>query len=482
MLAVEATIKWGAVLVQRNQAETAHKFVERLKIDHSVRSGVDALYSTVWAALTVSATEAGQRSNSPITTLLWTNPVATAIAVELSLQGQWESAISWAELWTNSFVQNDLLSEISRQAVRLQAPSTMISALTEAASSTQSGQRRIQAVLAQLSDDHLQSAVVDLQAAEKTIVREMLTLGEVLRYRKPDLTAHYNHARVFMELARSAAAREETDAAAAAIVSLFNFLSSTLPSTTGVRQASNELDRSADTLRTRIRKYLVRSESSDISPDFRNYRRGLDRLAAEAESRRLFLIRCLCSIVEIDRGASLNLALEQNEPLAIELKLDRLCQLIAGEAILAGGNVPQLAKVTAAVIQRGLRTNAQAEDSLAPIWLTTVQAAQEGSDKTLLKAFESTLTLPGLRSCLRRRIAESQANKADVKILNAAAAVKNAPCRENSLWTAAVWLVRDGHMDEVEKWTANRRLSATDRTLTMSGIISSLELPAPPPD
>ncbi len=477
LLAIEAAIKWGAVLVQRNDAEAAHKLVERLKFDNTIRSDLDSLHRGVWSAIAVSAVEAGQGSGSPIATLIWANPIATAIAVELSLQDQWEAAISWANRWTDAAVQTDLLAEICRQAIRQQASPTVINDITDAASKTQFGQSRILAVLAGLSDERLQSAVTDLRTAEKLVIREMLPLRDVMRYRRSDLTAERERARTLMELARSAATRKKNALAARTIASLFECLGATRPPTGAVRQASLELDRSPDNLRTRLQEHLGKSVSASNASDFHNYRRGLDRLAASVERRRLYLIRLLCGVVEIDGGTSLQLTLEQSEPLVAELTLDPLCQLIAGEAVLAGGSVPQLAKVSGVLIPRGRRTKAQAEELLAPIWLATVLASRESYDKTLLKAFESTLALPGLRSCLQRRIAEAQAIRADLKILNAAAAMRNASCREYSLWTAAAWLVRGGLVAEVEEWTDSGRLSATDRTLAMSGIISSLELP-----
>ena len=480
LLAIEATIKWCAVLVQRKEAETARKIIERLKFDDTVRSDLDSLHRSVWTAIAMSAVEAGQSSDSPIASLIWTNPVATAIAVELSLQGQWGTAISWATRWTDSAVQTDLLAEISRQAVRQQASLSVINDIMNAASKTQFGQPRIQAVLAGLSDERLQSAIADLQSAETREVRKMLSLREIMRYRRAELRVERERARMLIELARSAASRKKNTLAAGIITSLFECLSATRPPTGDVRQASLELDRSPESLRTRLQEHLGKPVSAADASDFHNYRRGLDRLAASVEKRRLYLIQLLCGVVEIDGGLCLRHALEQNVPLATELTLDPLCQLIAGEAVLAGGSVPRLADASDILIPRGRRTKAQAEEALAPIWLATVLASRESYDKTLLKSFESTLALPGLRSCLQHRITEAQAIKADLKILNAASAMKNAPCREFSLWAATAWLVRGGLVAEVEEWTDSGRLSATDRTLAMSGIISSLELPTRP--
>jgi len=304
----------------------------------------------------------------------------------------------------------------------------------------------------------------------------------LLRFRKSDVSAGRDNARTLMELARSAAVREQTELAAEVIVNLFGCLNAALPSTMAVREASGELDRSDDLIRTRIRSFLGASESANITPEFNNYRRGLDRLAAAVESRRLFLIQLLCGIVELDGGASLNLALKQSDPLMIELTLDSLCHSIAAEAVGAGGGTPELVNITSPRVARGQRTHSLAEDPLASAWLTAEQSAREGYNRTLFIPFESTRNLPGLRACLQRRITESRAIEADLKILTAAVSIRNPTCRENSLWTAAAWLARSGHAADVESWTNTARLSATDRAFTMSGIIAGLEITKPVPE
>jgi len=476
MLAIDAAVVWGAILVQQNQAAAAQQLVEKLKVDETVRSRADAHHYGVWTAVTMAAAKRGQRSESPIAVLGWKNRVATAIAVELALQEQWESAMEWAKLWPDELVHSDLFAEIARQAVRAEASESVVDSIASASAISEAAQRRVEAVLAELTDDRLKSAVMKLQASVNSVVCEMPTVGELLRYRVPSLTDAHQSARSLADLARSAASRKQTDVAAEVIVSLFNQLVADLPPTVAVRAASAELDQSSKAIRNRIRKHLGRSGSVDVSSKFRGFRRGLDRLAGAAENRRLLLIRLLCGVVQSDGGASLNQALESSPLLVGELTADPLCQLIAGEAILAGGTVPTLAAANSVSVPRGERTASLPDDELASVWLNTVQAAGQKYDAQLFKAFESASGLPGLAACLRCRIVESRANQADVTILNAMAAIRSEMARENGLWVAAVWLTRGGLAEEVEDWVSGRRLAATDRVLTLSGIVSGLEL------
>ena len=475
-LAIDAAVMWGAILVQQDQAAAAQRLVEQLAVDESVRSRADAHHYGVWMAVTVAAAKSGKPSESPIAMLVWKNRIATAIAVELALQEQWETAIVWAKLWPDQFVHGDMLAEIARQAVQAEVSESVIDSITNASAISEAGQHRAEAVLAELTDDRLALAVIKMQPSATTTVCEMPSVGELLRYRVPSLTDSQQSARSLADLARSAASRGKTDVAAEVIVSLLNQLVTDLPPTVAVRAASAEQDQSPKAIQTRIRKYLGQSGSADVSSEFRGFRRGLDRLAGAVEKRRLLLIRLLCGVVQSDGGASLNQALEASPLLVNELTADPLCQLIAGEAVLAGGSVPALAAANSVSVPRGKRTAAFPDDDVAAVWFNTVLAAGQKHDAQLFKAIESTGALPGLVACLMCRIVESQANQADVSILDAIAAIKGGTARENGLWVAAFWLTRGGQAKEVEDWVSVQRLAATDRVLTLSGIVSGLEL------
>ena len=82
--------------------------------------------------------------------------------MELSLHGQWDAAVSWAKHWTDESIRTELLAEIARQAVRQQASPSVINDVTEAASNVEVSRSRIQLILAQLSEERLQSAVIEL--------------------------------------------------------------------------------------------------------------------------------------------------------------------------------------------------------------------------------------------------------------------------------------------------------------------------------
>lgn len=482
LMAIDAAVSWGAVLVHRDQAGAAKELIKHLRIDNTVRSRTDQLDRGVWVACTMSSARRGQRSDSPVARLVWTNPMASAIAVELAVNEQWNLAVAWAMGWQDELVQSDLLSEVARQAMHVRAPAEVLGTIVEASKATAGTRQRVQAVLAQASDVRLQSAQ-DALLTETADTTEMPSLGQMFKYRTPDLMPLQQAARTQAALARSAALRSQTDIAARAIVQMCESTMKDLPPTAAVRRASRDLDQSPQSVQSTIRTYLGLSGSTSVSSEFRSYRRGLDRLAAATEARRMLLICLLCDVAAADGGASLNQALDQSELLTDELTLDPTCQLIAGEALLAGGDVPTLAAATSARIPRGSRTTEQPEDVLAPVWLSTIVAAGQSYDASLLKPLDSVTDLPGLRSCLQCRIGETLANRPETKatMMDALAAITNEVDRELALWTAAIWLTRGGKAEQIEAWTKERRLSATDRVLALSGIVSGLDLSAGEP-
>lgn len=478
LLAVDAAVSWGAVLVHRDQSAAARELVERLDVDDTVRSKSDALHRGAWTFGMMSAAAIGQHSDSPIVALTVQEPVAWAIAKELALQQQWDSALAWAEVWPDDVTQGDLLAVIAGQAVRDGASAEVMDSIASAAASDASRQR-VQAVLAQQSDDRWQLASSLLPPSSEQVAQEMPSVSQLIRYRTPQLVASEQTARMLAELAHSAAVREDTESAATVIISMLRTLMKDLPPTSPVREASQELDDSEDDVHRKIRTALGRSSSANVDADFRKYRRGLDRLAAAVEERRLLLICLLCGIVEADGGAALNSALDQSELLTDELTLDPLCHLISGEAILAGGHVPVLEAVESVRTPRGQRTPEQLEDVVAKLWFETLRSVGPNHDDTILEPLQTTSDLPGLRSCLQCRVAEALAVRSDVAVLDAIARVSSEVSRELSLWTAALWLVRAGQLDEVETWISGTRLSATDRVMTMSGVVNGLDLTPP---
>lgn len=477
LLAVDAAISWGAVLVHQDQASAARELVGRLDVDSTVRTKMDALHRGVWTSGMMSAASDGRHSDSPIVCLTMQEPVAVAIARELALQQQWESALAWAAIWPDEMVQSDLLAAIARQAIRLQASPEVIEVLASAGA-TEVARQRLQAVLAGQSDERWQQASA-LLPSEEVSAKTMPSVSSLIRYRTPALQAARRSAYLLTELARSAALRGDTEATTSVLLKLADTLMKDLPPTSAVRQASGELDQSEKDVHRKIRSALGRSSTADVSSQFRSYRRGLDRLAAAVEQRRLLLVCLLCSVVEVDGGTALNQALDQSEALADELTLDPLCHLISAEAILAGGHVPQLEAVNTVRIPRGRRTPEQLEEEIAVVWFDTVRGVGPNHDDRILDPLQSTTELPGLRSCLQSRLVEALAVRSDVAVLDAIANVTSEVARETSLWTAGLWLVRAGKQDAVESWASNSRLSATDRVMTISGMINGMEVTAP---
>jgi len=474
-LAIEGAIQWAAILAQRGLLDEAKSVVDRMVVDNTVRAQQDQQHHAVWIAMADSAAERGQKSVSPMDLLTTRRPVAVAVGVELALRSQLDAAMAWVKSWDDGLTQAEIVSRVIRQSTIETTPDAGTGIAEAASALSTKAQQRVRAVTARLSDDSLQAAALELLPTEAPKQRSMLTAAEILSYRTSDRTDRQLDAGLLADLACSAASRKAVDVTARAIIATYQRLREELPDTRFVREASTRLDASKADVETALREALKRPDSASIAKDFRNYRRGLDRLAAAVERRRLFLIALLCPVVEIDGGAGLVRALEQDELLLEELTLDPLCQLLAAEAILAGGQIPELSAVSEDRIARGERVRLQPEIELAETWFNLVQAAQKPAQSGLFADLDGVVILPGLRSCFRHRIVESQANRGDLGILDAASDIASEVDRETTLRTAALWLTRHGQSAAVERWVnGNSRLAPAVSAQTMAGIISGL--------
>jgi len=475
-LAIEGTVHRASILAHRGLLTEAKAAVERMAVDYTVRAQKDQQQAGVWLAMADSAAEQGRSSVTPMQILTAQEPVAVAVANELVHQQQTDAAIAWIKAWDDPVVQLELASEVARQSsTRQTEPATASQLLERFTELSPEIRQRVKVITARLSDDSLQAVASETLSDDSPKRRAMLSPAEIHDYSITDRTDRQREAGLLADLACSAASRRDTDTTASAIIGTYRRLREDLPNTRSVREASVQLDTSKADIEASLRDALDRSGSADISRDFRNYRRGLDRLAATAERRRLVLIALLCPVVEIDGGAGLTQAIRQDEELLDELTLDPLCQLLAAEAILAGGRISELAGVTESRIAPGERVRLQPEIELAETWFRLVQASQQKDDEKLFAELDRLFVLPGLRSCLRHRIAEFQGRQGDVEIMDAASEIASEVDRETTLRTAALWLTRQGHAEVVEGWVNdNSRLSPSARVQTMAGIISGL--------
>ena len=475
-LAVEAVIQWASILSQRGLLVEAKAAVDRMAVDNTVRSQQDQQHYAAWTAMTDSAAERGRKSVTPIGLLTTRRPIAVAVGAELARQNQWDAATAWVKRWDGVVVQTEVVSQIARQFTIETSSESGGAAWADSVSDLSVEiQQRVRAIRARISDELLQAAASELLSAELPSQRSMLTVTEILGYRTSDRTERQLDAGLLADLACSAASRNAVDVTARAIVAAYYRLCEDLPGTRSVREASKQLDASKTEVEATLRDALKRPQPDSITQEFRNYRRGLDRLAAATERRRLFLIALLCPVVEMDRGAGLAQAIEQDEMLRDELTLDPLCQLLAAEAVLAGGRIPVLAAVTENRIARGERVRLQPEIELAQVWFNLVQAAEKPAQHKLFADLDGVVILPGLRSCFRHRVVEAQAIRGDLGILDAASDIANEVDRETTLRTAALWLTRQGQSAAVERWLkGNSRLTPAASVQTMAGIISGL--------
>jgi len=480
VLGIEAAIKWAAILVQRGNVSDAREAIAGLAVDNTVRGQRDQLLYAVWSAVSSSSAALGLHSDSPLILLSAERPEVIAVGVELALQGQWQAAAVWAQDTEDIYIRAAVFAQVARRMLESGASESATQVLTDAGKSTEV-QQRLTAVLSCRNTDELQEVAKSVLPTDLPQQRPMFSIQETLKYNSEDAAAAVQQTRLFVDLACSAAKLGAHDTTALAIIAAHRALGAELPTTEAVRQASQQLDQSQADVEVAIRQALGRSDSDNVTKEFRNYRRGLDRLAAAVERRRLLLIVLLGQVVRIDAGKGLVMAMEQDEALRNQLTLDPLCQLLSAAATLAGGEIRQLADAKEVRIAKGKRTEAQGEERLAVSWQQLMSAVRREYDKTLFDTLDTQLVLPGLRSCVRLRVVEAQAAEGNLSILDAAKEIVNASDQEHSLHSAALWLTRNGQAEAVENWLDGQsRLTPSATAQVLAGIVQGLPLEEPP--
>ena len=467
VLAVRASTGLAAALINESIPDKAVALLKRHDHDETIRSERDGLDRSVWMALTVALNEVGILSPSPLATQSWNDPLATVTAIVLATHGQTNHAIEWAVQQPDPVIQADTLAAIARYA----PPSTSQSLVEAAASVGPETGLRVRSILSASNADQLASLATDLLSDSAPEPAELPDAGTMMDLRPGDLSLARRSAAALADFAVVAASLQQDAAAVKAIQQLFGELTREIAPTAIVRNASTAMDRSESHVEDLIRTDLGLPASRRVDNEVHSYRKGLDRLGRAAEERRLYLVQLLSGIAETDGGRTMRQALEENERLAEELQVDPLAQFVAAAAKLGGGDIPSLSEVTQTTVPRGERINGLEEEEVAPVWFDVVES---GGTKAALSQLEALRKLPGLRSDLIQRLLQQRAMAGEVAVLNTIADLENSVTRENSLWSAALWLTRRNRRPAVEAWLESARLPATERVLAMSGLISGL--------
>ena len=476
LLAIQATISLAAALINDARTEEARQLLAHHDYDQTVRAELDDLHRHVWDTMAASLNTADLESLSPFRCLLWTDPLVTAVAVELSIHQRWELAVNWALQQADASVQGDTMAEIARHLLRVDAPTVIVESLRQAAASLSTSIRlRTEAVLARVSDECFDDVSAELAALNTAAAATVPNVGDMLGLRPADQTTSQQFAEAFGQLAVAAVRRQSPEQAVRFITAVYGQLTQDIAPTADVRETSQEMDSHERRVEDRIRQHLGLSESADVRSQFRRYRRGLDRLAAAAEARRRFLVNLLAAFAADGGAETLVAAIESSESLANELTIDPLCRLVAAEARFRGAAIPQLADVAAVRVRRGRRTAADPKELIATLWLDTVHRLSEDTTGPVFHEMQDgRLPLPGLRSCLMRRSCEHLAAQGELKALDLVKQLTSDVLRENSLWSVCLWLARADLAAEVEARMNVERMSPIDRVMACSGIITGL--------
>ncbi|MEZ6060444.1 MAG: hypothetical protein R3C19_08790 [Planctomycetaceae bacterium] len=488
-LALQAGIALAAALVNEGDVDTAMARIENQQRDQTVTAQLDDMRQGAWFASAGALRRAGFNAISPVTVFSWNEPLKTAVAVHLAANKRWPQAVTWAKAQSDVRTAADVLAVASSHAVVVSADAATATLLHEAAAEIDPAVGLRTAAILGHSDQNQalwDAALVETNQMESPAVAQMPDLADVIRTEAPDLSGERLKAAALADVAAAAVARKDDAVAVAAIQKLYALLSSRIPPTTAVRQAASTMESDEQSIMKQLQdRFALRSES-EVKSQFRNYRRGLDRLATIAEERRLLLVQLLHRVVESGGAAALQTACAGGEQALLrELAVDPLCMLLASAAVSAGQQIPELAQPDASLaVPAAARIDQLAESLLAPAILSAASAMQQANYAAAVDVMQKARELPGFRACIVNHLIAAASNvTADpAPLLTAVQLSDSALWREDGMLVATGNLARRSLWKAAEAWLAQAHQSATERAVALFGIVAVLaEMPAEPP-
>ncbi len=152
-LGTEVTLSLASVMMNEGQAEQALQNVNSRQQDQTNPGFRDQLHSISWQFVASRSRDLRVAAPSAFESLLWADPLVTAVAANLAMRGRWDQAIGWASQQTDSRVASDCLVVVSDIAALKSAPADVFSKIDAAAPGNNPLSLRVKAAVAAAAKD-----------------------------------------------------------------------------------------------------------------------------------------------------------------------------------------------------------------------------------------------------------------------------------------------------------------------------------------
>ncbi len=474
-LATECLLALSAALVKEGRQAEAQQFVAMRQLDRTIPSNRDLVASTAWSFIAAESRDAGIPAPAVLDATLWTDPLHLAVAVDLAIHQQWDSAIAWSQTAADARSYSDAVAAVADVARAMKSPPAAIKALSAAQSTDPVFGIRIRAAAAAAQGDSaaLDAVVAELNNLPALAAVPMPTSLELVQNDPPDRTAGLARAVAVSEVIRSAVLLGKPELAQSAMTQFQAALASAAPPTLELRNVALAMDTAEAATRKQIGTELRVGDETQLQSMFRNYRRHAEQLVTFAEDRRLLMTLLLSRLVRAGGYTSLVQSLEASPEWKQEVLMDDMSKLIAISAIAAGVDQTQV-ETQLASLQQGLPRHGVAS-LLAQICEVAGNAwASRNSDLgTALQALNAGAeTLPGIRQAMACELVQIQATqvKTPDSLLNSILMVQNGLWKEECFAIAGQEFAARNMESAVLDWIGANKVPQLEQITTMYGL------------
>lgn len=479
--ALESSIGLAVAMVHAGDIPAATKALAKHKVDRTFISQVDSLRLAAWASIAMAMQDANRPPLSPVQVFSWDTPLSVAVAIELAVRNEWEGAVSWAATIEDPRGAGDAMAAIATEMVAQQSMTVAPQLVAAAAAKGADVELRTNSVLARSSGSHWETATAAFQNLPQSKTADMPNISGVIQSQAPVLDSSLLRADAIAEYIAAAVAQKDDETAATALERLFVEVTSVVPPTAVVREASAEVARSDSdkTLKTRIEEEL-RLRDGEIRNKFLAYRRGVDRLLKASEARHLETIYLLARVVDAGGMNAVKTVIAGTSGLKREIGVDDARALLFAAAAANGEAFPEvLARDSESAVQL-FRAEPSFEVTIVRPMLTAWQGYLAGRFNGSL-ALETVPNLQGFAAATVRFIADRiSAKQADPEALVAVILkLKNVVWREQCLTNVARNLTRSGAINKTSGVIRKSVKSPSQKVAAFYGLIrGALDLDA----
>ena len=411
-LSTNFAVSLAAVMADSGQLDAATQLVIAHQRDQTMGTYHDGVRGTAWHITAEKLWKHSQSSLSVLRVYTWNDPLVTATAVDLALNGSWQSAINLATKSAQEQTVCDTLSVVAYLSNLLNAGDDVLAVILNAAAE-RGGVTEI-AVASIIARDQTQTSawqrageLVDALAESDVAVPG--SIPEIIEAQRPDMSKLLPMAGALTEFAITAQKRGESERAEAVVSKLTTMLMAEVPPTPVVRRLATEVDANAKQVQTEVAKSLGIRKFDDARNKFVAYRKSVDRMVRASEQRRVYLLQQLGHMVQAGAGSLVNSILGDTENMtAQEVAVDDLMAVLKLSALESKAplalTVPDGSLKVAAA--REARTSPSAFYKVAPVCVTVAEKIRADGDLTAFAQLSSIPELPGFRAAICTRLTE----------------------------------------------------------------------------